>query len=104
MKKTIFVFALILFLAAGFASAVSQEELNEAKSLIDSKADCKSLSNDQLEIIGEYYMEQMHPGEAHEIMHKMMGLEEGSETEEQFHRNMAKTLYCDESGIMGYGM
>src|SRR3989338_354591 len=104
MKKTIFVFALILFLAAGFASAVSQEELNEAKSLIDSKTDCKTLSNDQLEIIGEYYMEQMHPGEAHKLMHQMMGLQEGSDAEKQFHINMAQRIYCNQGYGTGYGM
>ena len=43
----------------------------------------------------------MHPGEAHEQMHTMMGLQEGSETEKQFHINMAKTMYCNESGMMG---
>jgi len=105
MKKIILlIIGLVLLLNLSLVSAVTQQELNEAKDLIDSKVSCDKLTNDQLEIIGEYYMEQMHPGESHEIMHKMMGLQEGSETEEQFHRNMAKTLYCDESGIMGYGM
>src|SRR3990172_225410 len=103
MKKTIFIFAFILFFAIGFANAVSQEELNEAKSLIDSAQDCKALSSDQLEIIGEYYMEQMHPGEAHKLMHQMMGLQEGSDAEKQFHINMAQRIYCNQGygGMMG---
>ncbi|MBI4149624.1 SHOCT domain-containing protein [Candidatus Woesearchaeota archaeon] len=37
-------------------------------------------------------------------MHKMMGLPEGSEAEEQFHTSMAKSIYCGESGgMMGSG-
>lgn len=85
-------------------NAITQQEINEAKSLIDSKADCKNLSDSQLEIIGEYYMEQMHPGEAHGLMHKMMGLEDGSGAEGQFHIQMARGLYCGEpGGMMGSG-
>jgi len=94
-----------LLLNLNLANAITQQEIKEAKSLIDSKADCKSLSDSQLEIIGEYYMEQMHPGESHELMHKMMGIKEGSEAEKQFHINMAKTMYCNEgTGMMGAGM
>src|SRR3989338_8893174 len=104
MKTIIFVMAVILLLNLSLVSAITQQEINEAKSLIDSKADCKSLSDSQLEIIGEYYMEQMHPREAHELMHQMMGLTEGSKAEEQFHINMAKRLYCNENGYIGYGM
>src|SRR3989339_1584216 len=106
MKKIILlIIGLVLLLNLSLVSAVTQQEIDEAKSLVDSKVNCDKLTNSQLEIIGEYYMEQMHPGESHELMHKMMGLEEGSETEEQFHVNMAKTIYCGESGgMMGGGM
>src|SRR3989338_8500995 len=103
MKKIMFVMVVILLLSFGLASAVTQQEIKEAKGLIDSKADCKSLSDSQLEIIGEYYMEQMHPGESHELMHQMMGLKEGSEAEKQFHINMAKALYCGETNAFGSG-
>src|SRR3989344_9516564 len=50
-------------------------------------------------------MEQMHPGEAHEMMDQMMG-GEGSESLRQVHINMAKRLYCNEGvgGMMGGGM
>ena len=105
MRKILLLIAgIVLLLNMGLVNAVSEQEINEAKGLIDSKTDCKSLSDSQLEVIGEYYMEQMHPGESHELMHKMMGLTEGSETEEQFHINMAKTIYCGEGGTMGGGM
>src|SRR3989338_4715724 len=101
MKKIIFVLVVALLFNLSLVNAITEQEIKEAKSLIDSKIDCENLSDSQLEIIGGYYMEQMHPGEAHELMHKMMGLQEGSEDEEQFHINMAKTMYCGESGMMG---
>ena len=116
MRKIVLVMIVVLLLNLSLANAITEQEINEAKSLIDSKTDCKSLSDSQLEVIGEYYMEQMHPGESHELMHKMMGLEEGSDAEKQFHINMAKTIYCGEGGMMmggnmmgsggmtGYGM
>src|SRR3989339_2073864 len=103
MKKIIFVAIVVLLLNLGLANAITQQEIKEAKGLIDSKVDCKSLSDSQLEIIGEYEMELMHPGESHELMHKMMGLKEGSEAEKQFHINMAKTIYCGEENVFGSG-
>ena len=79
------------------------EDFAEAKKLIDAKTPCSKLTENQLEILGEYYMEQMHPGESHELMHQMMGLKEGSEAEEQFHINMAKSIYCGETNAFGSG-
>ena len=96
MKKICLVFGILLVLAAGLVSAHDRED---AKALIDSKASCDELSDEQLEMIGEYYMEQMHPGEAHELMDKMMG-GEGSESLKQMHIQMAKVLYCRESSRM----
>ena len=85
---------LILF-SAGLAFAhITPQEAQQAKALIDSKTPCSELSGEQLELLGEYYMEQAHPGEAHEAMHSMMGLQEGSVEEEQFHVNMARNSYC----------
>ncbi|MBI2558535.1 hypothetical protein HYW20_04385 [Candidatus Woesearchaeota archaeon] len=106
MKEIIFVAIVALLLNLGLANAITQQEIKEAKNLIDSRVDCKSLSDSQLEIIGEYEMELMHSGESHELMHKMMGIKEGSEAEKQFHINMAKMVYCNENtgGMMGAGM
>ena len=104
MRKILLIIGLVLLLNLSLVSAITQQEINEAKDLIDSKVSCgDKLTNEQLEIIGEYYMEQMHPGESHELMHKMMGLEEGSETEKQFHINMARILYCNEDGTSNSG-
>ncbi|MEW5996367.1 MAG: hypothetical protein AB1657_02105 [Candidatus Micrarchaeota archaeon] len=88
-------------------SAVSQSELLEAEQLINSSISCSAMTDEQLELVGEYMMEQMHPGTAHTLMHRMMGLEEGSEEEELFHINLAKNMYCGDSGagyMMGMGM
>ncbi len=77
---------------------------NETKQLIDSGISCDELTEEQLEAMGDYYMEQMHPGEAHELMDQMMG-GEGSDSLKQVHINMAKRLYCNEDigGMMGSG-
>lgn len=103
MKRMLLIISLVLLLNLSLAGAITQQEINEAKSLTDSNVSCDTLTDEQLEILGEYYMEQMHPGESHELMHKMMGLEEGSEAEEQFHITMAKTLYCGETNTAGFG-
>src|SRR3989338_6576535 len=101
MKKILLIISLVLLLNLSLVNAITKQEINEDKDLLDSKVSCDKLTNEQLEEIGEYLMEQMHPGESHELMHEMMGLTEGSETEKQFHINMAKTIYCGEGGVMG---
>ncbi|NOZ81352.1 MAG: hypothetical protein GXP63_06805 [DPANN group archaeon] len=78
-------------------------DLSLAEALITSNTPCDSLSDDQFELVGEYYMEQMHPGEAHEQMDAMMG-GEGSASLRSMHIRMAKVLYCGESGGMGSDM
>ncbi len=110
MKKS-FLVIVVLLLSMGLVNAVSLDELNEAKALMDSNISCNKLTNDQLEIIGEYYMEQTMPGQAHARAHEMMGLKEGSEAEELFHISVARRSYCGENvGMMreglynGYGM
>lgn len=103
--------ALLIF-SLGIAFADGTHDFNETKELIDSGVSCSQLTTGQLEEIGDYYMEQMHPGEEHEIMDRMMG-GEGSESLERMHINMARRLYCNETtsfggmmggGMMGYGM
>jgi len=81
----------------------AQENFNETKKLIDSEISCDRLTNEQIEAMGDYYMEQMHPGEAHEMMHKMMGGED-SETVKLMHINMAKSIYCGETNQEMIGM
>ena len=102
MLKSSFVIVLwgLLLLSIGFVSAHEEmKNFTEVKELVDSKAACNSLTEVQMEKIGEYLMEQMHPGEAHEQMHDMMGLQEGSALEEQFHINMTQNMYCNNSSF-----
>lgn len=103
MKKTIFIFSIILLLSPGLVFAHGEEIFTEAEELIESRISCDQLTNDQLEIIGDYYMEQMHPGEAHEIMDEIMG-GEGSESLKQVHINMARSFYCGEHEAMSSDM
>jgi len=103
MRKMFLVIMAVLVLNISLALA-HEHNFAETKQLIDSGIGCDKLTDEQLEAIGDYYMEQMHPGEAHEMMDKMMG-GEGSESLRQAHINMAKKLYCNEDigEMMGSG-
>src|SRR3990167_7066321 len=105
MKKRLFTILVVILFSLFFVFAQDnhENEIEEGKRLVESKTSCNNLSNEQLEAIGEYYMEQMHPGEAHEIMDNMMGGED-SESLKQVHINMAKRIYCNENIYIGYGM
>lgn len=104
MKKAMMIVAILLL---SIVLVVAQEshdtEIEQGKQLVESKISCDTLSNEQLESIGDYYMEQMHPGEAHELMDNMMG-GEGSQSLQQVHINMARRLYCNDNVYVGYGM
>ena len=102
--KKIIVLLIALSLSAGTAFSHEDGAFQEAKYIIKSKVTCSKLTEEQLERLGDYYMEQMHPGEAHEAMDEMMG-GEGSESLRQVHIAMAKRIYCnDVSGTVQYGM
>jgi len=105
MKKSIILFFVALLVP--FAVFAEEHNFTEAKRLIDSGISCDKLTDGQLEEMGDYYMGQMHPGEQHELMDKMMG-GEGSESLKQMHIQMAKRIYCNEDvggmmGMMGSG-
>lgn len=103
MKKTLFYF-LVFVLSIGIVYSNGEHDFTEAKKLIDAKTPCSKLTDAQLEMIGDYAMEQMHPGQAHEAMDKMMG-GEGSESLRLMHIAMAKRWYCnDVSDSVNYGM
>ncbi len=92
-KRRLFIITITLLLTPAL---VYGHNLTEAKQLIDSGISCDQLTEDQLEAIGDYYMEQAHPGEAHEMMHAMMG-GESSPAVKQMHIQMARVMYCNES-------
>src|SRR3989338_1357596 len=104
MKKILMLYSLIALLSIGIAFSHGEDELADARQIIENKVPCSEFTEDQLEHMGDYYMEQMHSGEAHELMDKMMG-GEGSESLRQMHIAMAKRIYCDDtSGMANYGM
>jgi uncharacterized membrane protein len=103
MKKIILILLFVL-LVPHIAYAYGEEDFAQAEEIIMQKTQCSQLTNKQLELIGDYYMGQIHPGEAHEVMDEMMG-GEGSESLRLMHIAMAKRLYCDDfSGMAQYGM
>jgi hypothetical protein len=104
------IFAILAILVAFCGLAFAAEDFSEGKRLVESKADCSQLSDGQLEAIGEYLMEQLHPGAAHERMDAMMG-GEGSASLRNAHIQMAQVIYCGRTdvsltygGMMGMGM
>jgi len=103
MKAKIFSLLVVLVLSFSVVFAHEEENFTETKEIIAKQTPCSELTEEQLEKIGDYYMEQMHPGEAHEAMDKMMG-GEGSAQLKQMHLNMAKNLYCRDGSAMPMGM
>ena len=95
-------FALLLNLSV-LAHAGDDADIDAGKHLVDVKTPCSELNEEQLEQIGDYYMEQMHPGDAHVQMEEAMG-GEGSEQLKQMHLQMARQMYCGENtGMMDMG-
>ena len=104
------IFAAVMLLASAFTLGHGEEDSAEAERLVKERVPCDQLTEDQLEGIGDYLMEQMHPGELHELMDERMG-GEGSDTLHQAHVRMAEHLYCGKSssgtgmiGMMNGGM
>ena len=105
MKKIIWILIAGILLI-GLADAVEEEHeeiFAQAEKIIEQKISCSELTLDQLEILGDYFMEQMHPGELHEIMDERMG-GEGSASLKQVHINMGLMFYCGQGGAMSAGM
>ncbi|RMD58107.1 hypothetical protein D6825_01960 [Candidatus Woesearchaeota archaeon] len=103
IKQTIFLIIAAILSATALAHGAGHEQslLSTAEDIIKSGKACSELTDDELELIGDYYMEQMHPGEMHERMDAMMG-GEGSLQLREAHINMARKLYCNE--YPSYGM
>lgn len=104
--KILIVLSVWLLLLPGLVAA-QEHNLAEAEELVKSQISCSELNDEKLEIIGEYLMEQMHPGEQHVAMDEMMG-GEGSISLREMHITIAKRIYCGEGAgggmMMGPGM
>src|SRR3990167_6176032 len=102
MKRYIIYFLIFIF-SIGIVLA-DADDFADAKNIINAKTPCANLSESQLETLGDYFMEQMHPGESHETMEKLMG-GEGSESLRLIHIAMAQRLYCNDlNGAVNYGI
>ena len=101
MKKICWLFLILVVLV--MTALASEESFEEAEQLLQQKTACTQLTDDQLELIGDYYMEQMHPDQQHEFMDQMMG-GEGSAQLRQVHINIARMFYCGEKQAMSTGM
>ena len=101
--KTIILFFGILLLSIFLVSAnVNHKmEIEEGRQIVESNVICNKLNDEQLESIGEYYMEKMHPGESHDLMHRMMGIKEETKEHKQFHVDLARVIYCGEENVFG---
>jgi len=108
-KKILVLISMLILIATTIQiSAINsddnhEEEIAKAKEIIKNKIQCDDLTLEQIEILGDYYMEQMHPGELHEIMDERMG-GEGSASLRQVHINIGRMFYCGESQAMSSGM
>ena len=104
MKK-IFYIIMVLVLALG---VVADDMIAQGQAIVQQGLSCDKLSDDQLQSVGEYLMEQMHPGPAHDAMDKMMGLDQNPTEDKAFHVRLAQSMYCGQGGMMGgnggYGM
>jgi len=106
MKKILTIMmALIILTTISYADSDGEHgDFSEALDIIENKISCDDLTDDEFELLGDYYMELMHPGEAHVRMDAMMG-GEGSESLKLMHINMGKRFYCDgEDYTVGSGM
>lgn len=102
-KTKKFLIVIILVISINFVYAHGEETFAQAENIIKEKISCNKLTDYQLEILGDYFMEQMHPGELHEIMDERMG-GESSESLRQVHINMGQVFYCGEHGISSGNM
>jgi len=92
MKKLILA-SLIVLLTLSFviADSDSHEDFSEAIEILEQKIPYAQITDDQFEILGDYFMELMLE-EDHEYMDEMMG-GEGSESLRIAHINMGKRFY-----------
>lgn len=95
MNKPLFTFFVSMLFVPMMVSAHTEGgKFSEAEDIIEEQTPCIELTSDQLDHIGDYYMEQIHPGEEHEIMDTLMG-GDGSDNLGRMHTIMAERFYCN---------
>lgn len=102
-RTFLFIFFLLVILAgAGRVYAVSEEIEGKAiwEKLQSKQLECKDLTDNNFELLGEYFMGQT-TGDSHESMNKMMEQMMGKVGEEQMHVAMGKRLSgCDPNAMI----
>jgi hypothetical protein len=114
MKKTPIAISVLLFTLIGTSAIyASQEEMWSIEAIVQEILDDQSISSTQeincetikesnFEALGDAVMEWKHPGEARDIMDRLMG-GEGSESLRLMHRNIGKQ-YLGCGGLQDIGM
>ncbi len=64
MERKIGLIIGLLLICINGVFAHEHSDFSEAKELIESNVSCDKLSDEQLEVIGDYFMEQMHLGKS----------------------------------------
>ncbi len=113
-------FYLILIIMVSLLNVYGHGGVDEAKdkyvdSILNSSIPCKELSNQDLVMIGDYFMELMHP-QNHKIIEKVV-CNNDEACLNQIHISVAKNTYCSkfhdygwfggymhDVGMMYYGM
>ena len=109
LSLKLIIVVMILIPGLVYASSDGHDDFSDAFEIIENNVACEDLSDDEFEHLGDYYMEQMHPGEAHVRMDQMMGGED-SESLRNMHISMGKKFYCNNDedysggGMMESGM
>ena len=92
----VFGLAFIAVLVIGFGLVAAQStdpSVLAGQAIVNSGVPCSQLNQTQLLLVGEYYMELIHPGAAHEYMDQMMG-GDSSPMDQQMHLSLAEAYYC----------
>lgn len=109
-KALLFSFYIIFVLTPLLVSAHSDhnldidmvlENIKKSQSVTNlSDVNCDKVTDEQFENLGDAWMEQMHPGEAHDFMDERMG-GENSDTLRSMHIQMGKNYLGCNSGMPG---
>ncbi len=91
MKKFLSILYLVLIMSTIVFADSNHDDFSEAQSIIEQRIPYEDLTDDQFELLGDYFMDQM-TGENHDYMDQMMG-GEGSAELRQVHINMGKNMY-----------
>lgn len=85
----------LLFAAAMFAhrGLGLKVEYEIGKTLVAQNVSCENLSDFELEMIGDYYLETKYPGDYHRLIDSGFGSRNEEEIN-QFHRDVAYEYYC----------